>query len=104
MKSNGSERSVLINESGDQTDPDWSRDGTTLLYTSYQDGNEDVYAASLLIESPPPPSSTPQFHTRNVFDDETKENISRLTILGVVFVLFVLLFFIRRFLKGIKRS
>jgi TolB protein len=109
MKSDGSEMSVLINTSKDQEHPEWSHDGTKLLYISNQNGNADIWAVSLYVpvslyvQPPLTPTPTP-FYTQIVADEDVKENISRLTILGVAIVLILLTFVIRKRIKGLKRS
>lgn len=103
IKPDGSGKEILINESRDQYDPDWSHDGTGLLYTSYEDryGNGDIWAASIHIE--PPPAPTPSLlPTQNVIDTETKENISRLTILGALFVILIIGIVVLRKIRSSK--
>ncbi|MCL7414738.1 MAG: DPP IV N-terminal domain-containing protein [ANME-2 cluster archaeon] len=102
MRPDGTDKSILINESRDQTDPDWSHGGNKLLYTSYQDLNKDIWAAVLYME--PAPTPTPvQLQTQIVVDEETKENISRLTIIGAVLAVLIMLFVLLKIIKGMKR-
>lgn len=104
MRPDGTDKTPFISESRDQTEPKWSNGGSVLLYTSYQDLNRDVWAASLYIEPPaaitPEPTSLP---TQIVIDTETKENISRLTLLGAAVAILVMLFIIIRIIKGMKK-
>ncbi len=103
IRPDGTDNTTLIQESRDQTQPDWSHDGTKLAYTTYHDLNRDVWAAAIYIEpekATPPP--TP-LQTQIVIDEETESNITRLMILGGVIVILVILVFIRKIIKGMRK-
>ena len=103
IRPDGTDNTTLIQESRDQTQPDWSHDGTKLAYTTYQDLNRDVWAAAIYIEpDKATPTPTP-LQTRIVIDEETKSNISRLMILGGVIVILVVLVFIRKIVRGMRK-
>ena len=103
IRPDGTDNTTLIQESRDQTQPDWSHDGTKLAYTTYQDLNLDVWAAAIYIgPDNPTPIPTP-LKTPIVLDEEAKSNISRLTILGGVIVILVILVFIRKIIKGMRK-
>jgi TolB protein len=103
IRPEGTDNTTLIRESRDQTQPDWSHDGTMLAYTTYQDLNRDVWAAAIYI---PPEKATPTptpSHTRIVINEEAESHVSRLIILGGVIVFLVVLVFIRKIAKGMKK-
>jgi len=104
IRPDGTNNTTLIQESRDQTQPDWSHDGTKLAYTTYQNLNRDVWAAAIYIdpEKYTTPTPTP-LQTRIVIDEEAESNISRLVILGVVIVILVVLAFIIKIVKGMKK-
>ncbi|MCD4810523.1 MAG: hypothetical protein K8R17_11590, partial [Methanosarcinales archaeon] len=101
----GTNNTTLIQESRDQTQPDWSHDGTKLAYTTYQDLNRDVWAAAIYIDPKnyTPPTPTP-LKTQIVIDEEAKSNISKLLILGGVIVFLVVMVFISKIIKGMRKS
>ncbi|NOR59520.1 MAG: hypothetical protein GQ469_02675, partial [Methanosarcinales archaeon] len=103
IRPDGTNNTTLIQESRDQTQPDWSHDGTMLAYTTYQNLNLDVWAAAIYIE---PENATPTpttSQTPNVEDEEKKNNINDLIIPGGVIVILVVLVFIRKIIKGMKK-
>ena len=104
IKPDGTDNTALIQESRDQTQPDWSHDGTKLAYTTYQDLNLDVWAADIYI--PPDQNTTPTptpMHTQIVVDEEAEGHISRLIILGGMIAILIVLVFISRIAKGLKK-
>ncbi len=104
IRPDGTDNTTLIRESRPQKQPDWSHDGTKLAYTTYQDLNLDVWAAAIYIEPEKATTPTPTpLQTQIVIDDDTKSNISRLMILGGVIVILVVLVFIRKIIKGMRK-
>jgi TolB protein len=104
IRPDGTDNTTLIRESRDQTQPDWSHDGTKLAYTTYQDLNRDVWAAAIYIEPEKATTPTPTpLQTQIVIDDDTKSNVSRLMILGGVIVILVVLVFIRKIIRGMRK-
>ena len=104
IRPDGTNNTTLIQESRDQTQPDWSHDGTMLAYTTYQNLNLDVWAAAIYIE---PENATPTptpLQTPNVEDEDPKSNINDLVIPGGVIVILVVLVFIRKIIKGRRKS
>ncbi|MBC2696966.1 MAG: hypothetical protein HF976_00085 [ANME-2 cluster archaeon] len=105
IRPDGNNNTTLIQESRDQTQPDWSHDGTKLAYTTYQDLNLDVWAAAIYIdpENYTPPTPTP-LKTQIVIDEEAESNISRLVILGGAIVILVIIVFISKIIKGMRKK
>lgn len=104
IRPDGTDNTTLIRESRDQTQPDWNHDGTKLAYTTYQDLNRDVWVADIHIEpEEATPAPTP-LQTRIAIDEEAESNITRLMILGGVIVIIVILVFIRKIVRGMRKK
>lgn len=100
MRSDGTEMTLLINRSKDQADPAWSHEGSKLLFTSYENENGDVWEATLDFKTVEILTPTPT-ETLKTMDEEAKQNIPRLALLGAVIIILVVFFLVRR---AVRRS
>jgi TolB protein len=104
IRPDGTDNTTLIREPRDQTQPDWNHDGTKLAYTTYQDLNRDVWVADIYIEpEEATPAPTP-LQTRIAIDEKAESHISRLMILGGVIVILVVLVFIWKIVRGMRKK